>query len=101
MEPAEYESMFELEDHYWWFLAKRAMIRMLIEAFGPPAPARVLDVGCGTGGISSALSRMGGNWVATDRSQLALEFCRRRSLPRLMLRGWLPWSTRPAPPVSR
>lgn len=76
--------MFDLEDGYWWFLAKRALIRMLIERYVPPSPALVLDVGCGTGGINKALSaEFGGRWVATDQSALALSFCRRRGLPEL------------------
>src|SRR4249919_1019230 len=85
MEPGEYRRMFELEDRYWWFLAKRALIRMLIEehvSAWPPSLA--VDVGCGTGGILSALSAAGGKWVGTDRSELALTFCRQRQLTRLV-----------------
>ena len=31
MEHDEYRRMFEEEDRYWWFLAKRALVRTLIE----------------------------------------------------------------------
>jgi SAM-dependent methyltransferase len=81
MEPGEYRRMFELEDRYWWFLAKRALVRMLIErhvATWPPSLA--VDVGCGTGGTLAALSAAGGTWIGMDRSELALAFCRERRL---------------------
>lgn len=80
--------MFELEDRYWWFRARRALVQMLIDDYAPRgartahAPFAV-DVGCGTGGPLAAFSAAGGKWVGTDRSELALSFCRRRNLPRL------------------
>lgn len=81
MEPAEYRRMFELEDRYWWFLAKRALVRMLIDDYAP-RPAVAVDIGCGTGGPLAALSAIGGTWIGTDRSELALAFCRQRNLTR-------------------
>ena len=76
--------MFELEDHYWWFSAKRALVRTLLEAYAPLPPGLAVDVGCGTGGMLEAFSSLGGQWVGADRSELALAFCRKRGLPRLL-----------------
>lgn len=75
--------MFELEDHYWWFLAKRRLVTALLEQHAPLPPSLAVDVGCGTGGILASLSRRGGTWIGTDRSDLALTFCRARRLTRL------------------
>src|SRR5262249_13368638 len=50
MEHDEYRRMFEEEDRYWWFLAKRALVRSLVERYAPRPSAVALDVGCGTGG---------------------------------------------------
>lgn len=75
--------MFELEDGYWWFAAKRALVRSLLERYAS-APALAVDVGCGTGGTLAAFSALGGCWVGVERSELALAFCRKRGLPRLL-----------------
>jgi SAM-dependent methyltransferase len=85
LEPAEYRRMFELEDRYWWFLARRALVHMLIETNVTPWPPRlVVDVGCGTGGMVAALPMPHGSWVGLDRSELALGFCRERRLTGLV-----------------
>jgi ubiquinone/menaquinone biosynthesis C-methylase UbiE len=84
MEPEEYRRMFELEDHYWWFSAKRALVRSLLEAYARVPPGLAVDVGCGTGGTVQAFSSWGGRWVAVDRSELALGFCRKRGLRSLL-----------------
>jgi len=75
--------MFELEDRYWWFRARRALVRMLIDAHATRPTPIAVDVGCGTGGPLAALSASGGTWVGMDYSPLALHYCRERHLPRL------------------
>jgi SAM-dependent methyltransferase len=83
VEPAEYQRMFELEDHYWWFLAKRKLVTALLDQHASLPPTLAVDVGCGTGGILASLSERGGTWISTDRSELALTFCRARGLTKL------------------
>src|SRR5204862_6747658 len=57
MDPAEYEKLDRLEDRMWWFAAAHANLRMLARGFGSPtAPDRVLDAGCGTGGLLAKLA---------------------------------------------
>jgi ubiquinone/menaquinone biosynthesis C-methylase UbiE len=84
VEREEYHRMFELEDHYWWFRAKRALVRSLLRRYTSLPPGLALDVGCGTGGALQAFSVLGGRWVGTDRSELALAFCQKRGLSRLL-----------------
>lgn len=84
MEPGEYRRMFEMEDHYWWFRAKRALIISLLKQYAPFPPTLALDVGCGTGGAIQTFSALGGWWVGMDRSDLALTFCKKRGLPHLL-----------------
>lgn len=83
MNPNEYEVLFSLEDHYWWYVARRELIDELITSLTNDHEARkILDVGCGTGANSVMLSRHG--WVAsTDASARALAYCHQRSLPHL------------------
>ena len=33
MERDEYRRMFEEEDRYWWFLAKQALVRWMVERY--------------------------------------------------------------------
>ncbi len=80
--------MFRLEDSYWWFVARRAMVRDLLDRY-PPAGGhrsgeRVLDVGCGTGATLKTLEEFG-EVIGMDRSPEALAFCRQRGHHRLAL----------------
>jgi len=84
MEHDEYRRMFEEEDRYWWFLAKRALVRSLVERYATRPSAVAIDVGCGTGGTLQAFSTLGGVWVGVERSELGLQFGRKRGLPRLL-----------------
>lgn len=76
MNPAEYRRMFELEDTYWWFSARRSLALRLLEAYGSSS-SRVLDLGCGTGAVLDQLSKRACA-VGVDFSPLALEFARSR-----------------------
>jgi len=86
MNPAEYARMHAMEDWYWWFVARRAATAQFVRDFAPPErPLRILDAGCGTGGMLDLYS----GWpdaVATgaDMSQEALNFSRQRGHQRLV-----------------
>lgn len=83
MNPSEYTKMFELEDHYWWFVGRRHLALKLLRSHTAVAKPDVLDLGCGTGVVLRELSA----WATPtglDMSDLALGFCRQRSLQRLI-----------------
>jgi SAM-dependent methyltransferase len=83
MERTEFQSLYELEDHYWWFVGRRQLVATFIEQWLPNAQVGpILDVGCGTGGNLAFLAGWGCE-TGIDLSPLALEYARRRSLPRL------------------
>ena len=45
MERAVFDRMAELDQHHWWFLARRRILRSLIErVVKPPKNARVLEM---------------------------------------------------------
>lgn len=90
MRPAELEKMYQLEDSYWWFVARRQLVRDLlwrhVRAGREPGdpPLRILDVGCGTGATLGVLAELG-NVVGIDSSREALGFSRCRGRYRLAL----------------
>lgn len=87
MNPGEYAKMFELEDHYWWFVGRRRVaLRLLEDALKNTSDAsqsQVLDLGCGTGVVCRDMS----SWaqpIGLDMSPLALSFSVKRGLKHLI-----------------
>jgi SAM-dependent methyltransferase len=80
--PEEYEKMFAVEDRHWWFAGKRKLVGVLLDGARLPLNAKILDVGCGTGGMQLLLHRYG-QVTGIDASEIALSFARRRGLAEL------------------
>lgn len=60
MDRAVFERMASLDAEHWWFAARRDVVASLIRrCVRPPAGARLLEVGCGTGGNLSMLGQFG------------------------------------------
>jgi SAM-dependent methyltransferase len=60
MERVLYRQMAELDEVHWWYVARRKVLAALIErTVRPPAGARILEVGCGTGHNLKMLERFG------------------------------------------
>lgn len=112
MRPLNYEVMFNVEDHHWWFVGRRAIVFSQIEdalgatlgahaaaraklspetdpsqterAGGEALPGlRILDIGCGTGATMDHLKRYGLPH-GIDLSELPLRFSRRRGHQRTL-----------------
>ncbi|HKC84639.1 MAG TPA: methyltransferase domain-containing protein [Blastocatellia bacterium] len=110
MRPLNYEVMFDVEDHHWWFVGRRAIVFSQIEdALGatraslraahsvdgvssdsqkarPGASltdSRVLDIGCGAGATMDHLKRFG-RPHGIDLSEIPLRFSRRRGHQRTL-----------------
>ena len=78
MQSAQVQLHARIEDHHWWFVGRRRIMRGLVQAIAPPDPdSTVLDIGCGTGaniGVLAGAYRA----IGIDRSQEAIEHARRR-----------------------
>lgn len=80
VEPSAYETLYLLEDTHWWCVGMRQVAWVLLgELPLPPAAARALDLGCGTGRF---LQELQGRWPAAgvDLAEVALGYCRARGL---------------------
>ena len=78
MNREEYEVMYQVEDHHWWYLGMERITRSLLEqAIGQHPSIRILDAGCGTGAVMVYLAKYG-QVTGFDFSAEALRFSRQR-----------------------
>ena len=81
----EYQQMYDLETFYWWFIARRKLIREIVaDHVSRPEETTILDVGCGTGLNQEMLAQFG-RVFGTDSSEEALRFSRQRDVENLVL----------------
>lgn len=59
MHPDAYREMADIEGCHWWFAGRRRILASLIARLEVGKPARILEIGCGTGGNLEMLSRFG------------------------------------------
>ena len=102
MQADEYRRMFELESHYWWFVARRRLALRLLrralrknekrktknDSLPDPRPQTpnptVLDLGCGTGAVLQDLSEFS-HPIGLDLSPVALGYSHSRGLTDLVV----------------
>jgi len=75
--------MYEMEESYWWFVARRKLVCEFVDHLLLPDHSRLLDVGCGTGANLKAFSNTFER-VGIDMSSAALDFCKERGLESLV-----------------
>jgi len=83
MDDRAIDEMAAFEDRHWWFIGKRLLVVALLGDRATRPGLRVLDVGCGTGGVLAHLRDGGAATVGVDRSLQALRHCRARGIPAL------------------
>jgi SAM-dependent methyltransferase len=76
--PTEYDAMFELEDSYWWFQGSMHFILSALRDVPTRETGRILDAGCGTGGLLKRLANRKA-WGIEIASE-GIRLCRRRGL---------------------
>jgi ubiquinone/menaquinone biosynthesis C-methylase UbiE len=83
MDLEQYDVMFQQEEHHWWYRGMRSITGALLDRwYRGPQPARILDAGCGTGGMVHWLSRHGAV-TGLDIAEAALSRAQSRGLQSL------------------
>lgn len=81
MQLDEYRKLAEVEDRMWYFHALNRRCAHWLARLLPAGPARVLDAGCGTGGMIKSLRVAHSDWSLTglDFMPLACKLARERT----------------------
>lgn len=84
MNVEEYQTLYDLEENYWWFKGHRLISFMLLEKYITKKKNKILDIGCGTGINLNQLKKYG-EVHGSDVSAKALEFCKLRGISNVKL----------------
>ncbi len=87
MQDCEYDTMRQVEDTYWWYLALRNhVVTTLRKYLGEQKSVSILDAGCGTGGMLHHLREADSKWElhGLDFSPLALAHTKKRGFDHLV-----------------
>ncbi len=81
----EYEVMYQVEDHHWWYLGMEQITCRLLDRCLPQTGStlKILDAGCGTGAVMKYLCRYG-EVIGFDYAAEALRFSQKRGHARLI-----------------
>jgi SAM-dependent methyltransferase len=92
MEKIEYETMFAVENDFWWYRGLHDLVLRFVRSFvpGPMHPMRILDAGCGTGRMMELLQPYG-DVEGFDFSPEAMRFCAHRGLNAVSLQDLVTW----------
>jgi SAM-dependent methyltransferase len=87
MEPAYYARYSSVQNSHWWYLGRSAIIESTLDRWAGTGPGRrILDLGCGPGGMRPMMSRFGAVF-STDFSPEALRFCAAQKIGHLCCAG--------------
>jgi SAM-dependent methyltransferase len=85
LEETANKQFVELERTHFWFVGRRRIFFHLLDLeLGHRGPLRILDVGCGAGGMLEPLARYG-QVTGVDSSPELVEFCHRRGFENVVV----------------
>jgi SAM-dependent methyltransferase len=82
-----YQLTYELEENYWWYVARRRIILDQLQSLLNPRKGRkplLLDIGCGTGKNLTSFLEFSDAY-GMDSSKEAIRFCLKRGLKNIAL----------------
>ncbi|MCH2201547.1 MAG: class I SAM-dependent methyltransferase [Fuerstiella sp.] len=79
MDPSHLTQLVELEDNYWWHVAKRKLIIRLLSRFAP-APGQLVEGGIGSGRNLVEFSQLGYDVTGFDLMSESVDHVRQRGI---------------------
>lgn len=79
MDPSHLTQLVELEDNYWWHIAKRELVLRQLRRFAP-APGRLVEGGIGSGRNLVEFSKLGYDVTGFDLMPESVEHVRQRGI---------------------
>jgi SAM-dependent methyltransferase len=90
MQSPQFQLHAEIEERHWWFVARRRILRAVVEQIFPPSPeTTVIDVGCGTGANLASLAS-DYRCIGIDTSPEAIRLARKRFPAVHFIQGFAP-----------
>ena len=80
MDASHLQELIELEDNYWWHIAKRQLVTSMLERYFPP-PGSVVEGGIGSSRNLLEFARLGYEVYGLDVMQEAVDYAHDRELP--------------------
>ena len=84
MDTELYDRFFDTEDRHWWFVGRRRLVTAALAR--TRVRGRILDLGCGTGGVLAHLGEFG-DALGLDPAPEAAKYCKRRDVPMVVGSG--------------
>jgi len=79
MDPSHLRELVELEDSYWWHVAKRQLVLQLLQKHCPP-PGRLVEGGIGSGRNLVEFNQLGFDVTGFDLMPESVEHVRQRGI---------------------
>ena len=93
MKKNAYDEMFAVEGKHWWYIGLHDLVLLLSKRLFPNRTLKVLDAGCGTGGLLTKLTDVGHVVEGLDYSEDAINYCHQRGLQQVFkanVNEWIP-----------
>lgn len=78
MHKSEYENIFKNEENHFFYLSLHHLVRDVLRRWNVPKNNKILDVGCGTGGLLVKLTEEGYDSEGIDISSEAIKYSLKR-----------------------
>ncbi len=95
MDPGHLDELIELEDNYWWHVAKRELVTKIVTSEFP-APARLVEGGIGSARNLVEFQKLGYDVCGFDLMSESVDHARSRGLNNVEVQDLgLPWPLEP------
>ncbi len=83
-----YKTMATHENSFWWYVARRKIIKKVITGLSLPS-SKILEIGSGTGGNVDMLSRLG-DYTGIEKESLAIDLAVKKNPKTTFIKGSIP-----------